>query len=46
MEVPKQTAGLIGAMGVRSIVEAGQVFKMNCPLDGEYKVGGNWSETH
>jgi DNA polymerase-1 len=46
MEVPKQTAGLIGAMGVRSIVEAGQVFKMNCPLDGEYKHGSNWSETH
>ena len=46
MEVPKQTAELIGAMGVRSIIEAGQVFNMNCPLDGEYQYGGNWSETH
>ena len=46
IEVPKQTADLIGAMGVRSIIEAGLHFNMNCPLDGEYKTGDNWSETH
>ena len=46
MEVPKQTAELIGTMGVQSIVETGNYFKMNCPLDGEYKTGDNWSETH
>jgi len=46
MEAPKQTADLIGSIGVRSIIEAGDHFKMNCPLDGEYKYGGNWSETH
>ena len=46
MEAPKQTADLIGSIGVRSIIEAGDHFKMDCPLDGEYKYGGNWSETH
>ena len=46
VEVPKETANLIGAMGVRSIIEAGTYFNMNCPLDGEYQTGGNWSETH
>jgi DNA polymerase I-like protein with 3'-5' exonuclease and polymerase domains len=29
-----------------SIVEAGQHFKLRCPLDGEYKIGKNWKETH
>ena len=46
MEVPKDQAELIGAMGVRSIIEAGESFNMNCPLDGEYNIGANWSETH
>ena len=46
MEVPRDTSGLIGAMGVRSIIEAGEFFNMNCPLDGEYNIGANWSETH
>ena len=26
--------------------EAGISLNLNCPLDGEYKVGNNWSETH
>jgi len=46
MEVPKDKAALIGAMGVQSIIEAGESFNMNCPLDGEYNIGANWSETH
>ncbi len=29
-----------------SIVEAGEYFKLRCPLDGEYKIGRNWKETH
>jgi|21_taG_2_1085346.scaffolds.fasta_scaffold03760_3 DNA polymerase I-like protein with 3'-5' exonuclease and polymerase domains len=46
VEVPKETASLLGAIGVRSIVETGEYFSMDCPLDGEYKIGNNWSETH
>jgi DNA polymerase-1 len=29
-----------------SLREAGDHFEMRCPLDGEYKIGDNWSETH
>ena len=29
-----------------SIVEAGEHFKLRCPLDGEYKIGKSWRETH
>ena len=36
----------VGKLGVQSIREAGCMFNLNCPLDGAYKVGENWSETH
>ena len=46
LEVPKNQADLIGKIGVDSIINAGKHFNMACPLDGEYKIGANWSETH
>ena len=46
LEVPKEHSKTIGDIGVSSIIEAGKVFKLRCPLDGEYDKGGNWSETH
>ena len=36
----------VGKAGVEAIKEAGRVLNLNCPLDGDYKVGENWSETH
>jgi len=39
-------AKAVGEAVVRAIKEAGCMFKLNCPLDGDYKVGENWSETH
>lgn len=36
----------IGELFVESIIKAGQDFKLNIPLAGEYKVGKNWGETH
>ena len=36
----------LGQNFVDSIVEAGKILKFNCPLDGEYKIGHNWKETH
>jgi DNA polymerase-1 len=36
----------VGEAGVHAIREAGCMFNLNCPLDGAYKVGENWSETH
>ena len=46
IEVPKDKADFIGQFAVDSIVKAGEHFKLRCPLDGEYKIGDNWSETH
>jgi len=36
----------LGKIQVQSIRDAGLAFNLNCPLDGEYKIGGNWAETH
>ena len=46
IEVPKDKADFIGQFAVDSIVKAGEHFNLRCPLDGEYKIGDNWSETH
>jgi DNA polymerase-1 len=46
VEVKKEQAKLFGELGVTAIKEAGDYYNMRCPLDGEYKIGGNWSETH
>ena len=46
IEVPEDKADFIGQFAVESIVKAGEHFKLRCPLDGEYKIGDNWSETH
>lgn len=39
-------AEMIGENAAESIREAGSYFKFRCPLDGEYKIGKNWAETH
>jgi hypothetical protein len=36
----------IGLIGVDSIVRAGEYLDLRVPLDGEYSIGNNWSETH
>ena len=46
IEVKESQAEVAGMLAVDSIVKAGEHFNLRCPLDGEYKVGGNWSETH
>ena len=46
IEVPEDKADFIGQFAVDSIVKAGEHFNLRCPLDGEYKIGDNWSETH
>lgn len=35
-----------GELAVLAIRQAGETLQFNCPLDGEYKVGANWSHTH
>ena len=46
VEAADHLADKVGTLGVKAIVEAGKHFNLNCPLDGEYNVGENWSETH
>lgn len=41
-----EDADTLGSHFVQAIIDAGKVLKFNCPLDGEYKVGHNWKETH
>lgn len=36
----------IGQLGVEAIREAGQHFKLNIPLDGEYQIGTHWADCH
>jgi len=45
-EVHEKDAKVFGEIAVRAIKEAGEKFKLNCPLDGEYKVGETWQQTH
>ena len=46
IEVKESQADFVGETAVKSIIEAGEHFNLRCPMDGEYKVGGNWSDTH
>ena len=46
IEVSECRANKVGQLAVESIREAGEYFNLRCPMDGEYKIGDNWSETH
>lgn len=46
LECHKDIAEKVGKAFKQSIIEAGGAFQLRCPLDGEYKIGRNWRETH
>ena len=46
MEVAEKDAENAGYLMVESIKAAGIAFDMRCPLDGEYKIGLSWADTH
>jgi DNA polymerase I len=46
IECKEADAETVGKIGVQSIINAGIMLKMRCPLDGEFKVGNSWKETH
>jgi DNA polymerase I-like protein with 3'-5' exonuclease and polymerase domains len=46
IEVVKDGADVVGKLAVQSIKEAGIALNMRCPLDGDYKVGLTWKDTH
>lgn len=39
-------AEVVGKSGPEALKLAGEFFKFNCRLDGEYKTGANWALTH
>jgi hypothetical protein len=46
IQVKESQADFVGESGCNAIKNAGEYFNMRCELKGEYKIGGDWSETH
>lgn len=46
IECHHEDAELLGSTAKQCIIDAGVHFNLRCPLDGEYKIGRNWKETH
>ena len=46
LEVKEEHAQRVGELAVDSIRKSGVVLGLRCPLDGEYKIGDNWCQTH
>ena len=45
-EVLPEKAETYGQLAVQAIKAAGKELKLNCPMDGEYKIGESWAQTH
>jgi DNA polymerase I-like protein with 3'-5' exonuclease and polymerase domains len=45
-EVPEALAEGLARLGERSVVKAGEHFKLRVPLAAEGKVGDNWKDVH
>jgi DNA polymerase-1 len=45
-QVLEEHSERFGVLAVEAIINAGLALNMNCPLDGESKIGNNWYECH
>jgi len=45
-EVPKNYAEAFGKLTKQAMKKTEQILKVRCPLDSEFHIGNNWSETH
>ena len=45
-ETTEKYATITGEAGKQAIIDAGLFYNLRCPLDGEYKIGKSWRETH
>ena len=45
-EVKEEDSIRFGELSVKAIKDAGDYFNFRCPLDGEYKIGDSWYDTH
>ncbi len=46
IECKPEDADFIGKSCVNAMIFAGEVLQLNCPLDGEYRIGNSWADTH
>jgi len=46
IEALEKQSDCVGQLGVEAIRKAGEELELFCNLDGEYKIGDNWSDTH
>lgn len=46
IECRPELADQVGQLAVQAIRDAGKLFGFRCPLDGEYRVGASWADTH
>jgi DNA polymerase I-like protein with 3'-5' exonuclease and polymerase domains len=46
VEAPEQFAEAVGHTFRNAIKRAGECFELCCPLDGEFKIGTTWADTH
>ena len=46
IETWQDDADKLGSLAVDSIIEAGLYYDLKCPMDAQYKIGDNWSDTH
>lgn len=46
IETLKEYGDVVGKAVVDAIKKAGELLSSNCPLDGEYKLGLSWADTH
>lgn len=45
-DTAEDQAEYVGKVMRQCIIDAGEHYKVNLKLDGEYKIGNNWGETH
>ena len=46
IECKKGLGVTCGELSVKGIIKAGELLNLRCPLNGEFKVGHTWAETH
>lgn len=46
LECRMDEAEVVGQAARQAIIDAGAYYKLRCPLDGEYKIGNSWRDTH
>ena len=45
-EVREDQAELLSRMQNNAIIKAGEMYNLNCPMEGDSSIGLNWAETH